>query len=1697
MSKGTAVSDIRHDRTEQTGNADWSEGTLTTPRSLERHDCEYLGIDAIAKLFSTPSKICADALCADRPLMRVIFHSLGLDTPEGKAPTAGSSTTSFGGGIELDRFQNQCVNLASLKAGDVTAYERFKAAQPNDKAITPETFAALSQVVGEALEMENGERILLALNATGASGKASRLAWDELRELLPESEVITESFRQIFHIYAGDGVDHNHRIHALLERLPALQMVILDEVSEGVPREMVMNCLRVGQSTLGQLNRLENCEAGLQEFFTLSESEQKLLKANYLTAVSAALGHVNGNGSVLLTEANAQAVLETLEALEKGDAKSAYRHKLLLQAEKYDFDINTKHGRALTRLATMLNVEPEQGKILEAVYLHQISVSDRATLCEELNETGEDNRAILQYYAPAMFQNLREHVASGRMSEEQSFRLGLVKLSQCLLEAREQIELLGEGSGEVSVHFRAVAELAKNPEVLVRSNVSAVEVQNAPNPTYRMEGTIRRRHFESSVDSELPRVAEEQSASVGAAADLQRVSVRLLSLAASAYGGTNGYCRTAFDSLENSIQEISEILNSAAKASSDLQKESTHTPSESYAVQQQINGSLKHLGVLLEDVQVVLDTYRPAAGGEQAHRILSSSLYLVSRATSSLLFDALPPITISNESDISIGTTLILPDGRHARVLSHGVSEDGVFDVVTADDHWNVRFEKITPRDGRHSDHNAFLVAAAYSPWMITPVRERTVPAISESPRTTCFLGMTSERGFVDVVLSDDTGKYVLVAREFGKSRIIDEAAIRPAGLIDSPSLRGSLERQAPLNARTVLPLEILLGVSRHAEERAEEVNPVTAHVSVDRTEVCGPEHLSVRRASKLVEQYYGRVANLMSHYLEARSLRNGGEGTLGYYKEVFEIAADAQESMAHGMHTVNVLAKLVPSDLEPPIFEPVQLGVRTLPAGNFLVQRAAANESREQLIGLIDWMERNVTSEFRAEAGRLREVARLQILKTMFRDVQTNEVLFRPLSGEQVALCPVDEFRKEPFIDGELFESLESLVPTPEGRNKLFSSLQEGARVVTARDGGGQILGFAYYFERQDISRVRPELYEKYEYYGRLSSLEGLYCVEHDGVNLVPALLDNVKLNLAGHDILVTTNCDGLHDDDTLLEDGLRSVGSHSAGSPEIRSKERAEPISRLWLLNAQAKTFELRDPNPLEMDVLRAMDLRELEVKQVIQDCVRAQVIANQDIDDSSIRENIYRLLVERWEMEYVAKELRHQMLSGEAPLSQEMLQAVCEVVKGNYPEGEDLLPERTKSIASFFRWNLTDVQKLRDAFEEKFGSQVPENSPVLRIEKLAEMSTDEREEFCKELSKLSESNGYRAGSPRTRDFGAASKHQPPSVIEDLIKRGAVITTCRDFEETILGFTIVLPEKALGTYLPEVLERYKLYGTTGFLYNFVVNPEYQKNGQPIYDLLSAGLVMGFSQFDVGAAYVLQDNERANRVHCSKGGWQMVAGDIRRSSSDWPIMGDQAYEYSREVVSAGIAYASNALWISAFEEVSPSREQAALHAKLLAEQELPGIDPPNWKTYFQKYRKGMARLAYLRDIQERDAILERVKGAENLRKDGREALIRLQPLIHHTLPRYLVQQLESSNTWSAPKDEIDLKEKLSRVAKATASKRLKPGRVQQELDALGAWFAKQPFHLEATLGKERAALFERYLLEPDVTWTNFSLGEV
>ena len=308
-------------------------------------------------------------------------------TPEGNNTNKSSSISETLFGEKHIEFDRTIVGIECLKSVLNDNYEAFTKCQKDAVRLSKEEFKKLRDFTTGVLQTAQDVDAMIAYTVINDLGKI-------------------KSFTK--HVEEITGIKTNDHDEALLIGLKTMPEEIpsFNRLSTTYKND-VLNALNTGFN-LAQFVQCECLEGNLQGLKDMNPKARDLYLVHVFYDVAGAAGHVNPNGSLVMTSPVYTGYMQGIEAISNVSNTSefdVYNDFLAQKADTLSMKLDTKEDKALLKLAVMSRASNEQdvNNIIEAY--NNLPEEEQKDLTTGLNSNGITDCGILLYYSPAFLQN--------------------------------------------------------------------------------------------------------------------------------------------------------------------------------------------------------------------------------------------------------------------------------------------------------------------------------------------------------------------------------------------------------------------------------------------------------------------------------------------------------------------------------------------------------------------------------------------------------------------------------------------------------------------------------------------------------------------------------------------------------------------------------------------------------------------------------------------------------------------------------------------------------------------------------------------------------------------------------------------------------------------------------------------------------------------------------------------------------------------------------------------------------------------------------------------------------------------------------------------------------------------------------------------------------------------------------------------
>jgi hypothetical protein len=372
-------------------------------------------------------------------------------TPEGRATAEKGQSLSeqiFGEKhIEFDRTATGILLIKWILEGN---YDAFCRPQNGATKMTRENFNELRSYTRSILKTPEDIDAMITYMVINDLGK--------IKSIVSEIEK-----RAGIH-----DVDHDNLLLIALERHPDLSPSFA-RLGSPVQQKMIRGLKP--KFNIGQFIQAENLPASLSGLKGLDKESLDFYLLHAIADIGGAAGHVNWQGSVVMTNPTYEgfkAGVKAIEGLARGNSEvEVYNEFLEAKGRAFNLDIGKKEERAIARLVAMLRISDMAGFIRLKTVFASLPTNAKAILTKELNVNGtNDGFGTLLYYSPALLANAVGGAKNSNISSEVALEAGLLTLARLYQDARLLIKSR-QGNGVFTVLISKIAEMAKNPNDLL------------------------------------------------------------------------------------------------------------------------------------------------------------------------------------------------------------------------------------------------------------------------------------------------------------------------------------------------------------------------------------------------------------------------------------------------------------------------------------------------------------------------------------------------------------------------------------------------------------------------------------------------------------------------------------------------------------------------------------------------------------------------------------------------------------------------------------------------------------------------------------------------------------------------------------------------------------------------------------------------------------------------------------------------------------------------------------------------------------------------------------------------------------------------------------------------------------------------------------------------------------------------------
>lgn len=369
-------------------------------------------------------------------------------TPEGRDRVNGQSSYSFAlFGKESAEFDRAATGIMAIKWILTGDFEALTRPQPQDRRLSRESFQKLRDFAVTTLRQPEDIDALVSFLVLSDLGKSKQLS---------------ARFKDL---------DHDHVLLKSIEndpfQLPSFVRLTLEYQS------MIKNSLK-SQFSFGKFLQGEGVPANLSKVVALERRTLDFYLLHSIADIAGAAGHVEPNGSLVLTNdifKNIEAAITALRADGlKQSEQQVYSNYLQMRGVELGviphLQLQEQKRFALLRILLLMRVNTKAAAKAVAKSFEDLPPKTQTILLRELNISGlGEETAIVLSYAPAMLSNIFI-----RLNEAEAMSLGLRVLGQLFEASRKALQNSKMSNNVFDVHIGEVAEAAKDPKSLAKSN---------------------------------------------------------------------------------------------------------------------------------------------------------------------------------------------------------------------------------------------------------------------------------------------------------------------------------------------------------------------------------------------------------------------------------------------------------------------------------------------------------------------------------------------------------------------------------------------------------------------------------------------------------------------------------------------------------------------------------------------------------------------------------------------------------------------------------------------------------------------------------------------------------------------------------------------------------------------------------------------------------------------------------------------------------------------------------------------------------------------------------------------------------------------------------------------------------------------------------------------------------------------------
>ena len=308
-------------------------------------------------------------------------------TPEGNNTNKSSSISETLFGEKHIEFDRTIVGIECLKSVLNDNYEAFTKCQKDAVKLSKEEFKNLRDFTTGVLQTAQDVDAMIAYTVINDLGKI-------------------KSFTK--HVEEITGIKTNDHDEALLIGLKTMPEEIpsYNRLSTTYKND-VLNALNTGFN-LAQFVQCECLEGNLRGLKDMNPKARDLYLVHVFYDVAGAAGHVNPNGSLVMTSPVYTGYMQGIEAISDVSNTSefdVYNDFLAKKADTLSMKLDTKEDKALLKLAVMSRASSQNDVSNITNAFSNLTKEEQDNLTTGLNSNGINDCGILLYYSPAFLQN--------------------------------------------------------------------------------------------------------------------------------------------------------------------------------------------------------------------------------------------------------------------------------------------------------------------------------------------------------------------------------------------------------------------------------------------------------------------------------------------------------------------------------------------------------------------------------------------------------------------------------------------------------------------------------------------------------------------------------------------------------------------------------------------------------------------------------------------------------------------------------------------------------------------------------------------------------------------------------------------------------------------------------------------------------------------------------------------------------------------------------------------------------------------------------------------------------------------------------------------------------------------------------------------------------------------------------------------